>query len=404
MMIMKKFISILFSIYLIAIINVNFLFGQEKTSTFKVGGASGLNASANETITGDWSFTGSVSFVTVTITTLTATTPFKLSYDATNYATFTVVADGALTITTVDAAAAEADINLNPDGFVGIKTAVPTNDLEITVPNTSGRHGITIYVTGDGSTGDAGIMLKRSSGLFGEMFLDGNVGWMVISNGYNSDSGDIRFSVKGDVGTNPAFYIEGNKDVHIGLTVVNELRPSFSILGDALNTGSTSGETFSIVLIGADPATNSIWRASNTNNLGFDFDMPLTASSIIIDDGGDIYAGVNGNEENWLNLEIFNDSTVTGETTWSSVLPAGYIIESIIFKNTTANEITNLDIGFSDAGGEIVAAANLLASDEGSFTINQRVDDFNVADNVFISADNWNSASVIIYIRIVRIF
>lgn len=117
-----------------------------------------------------------------------------------------------------------------------------------------------------------------------------------------------------------------------------------------------------------------------------------------------VYTGTNGNEENYINVEIFNDSTVTGETTWSSVLPAGFIIESIIFKNTTANEITDLDIGFTDGGGEIVGTDNLLASDEGSFSINQEVDDFDAADNIFISAGNWNSASVIIYIRMVRIF
>ena len=133
-------------------------------------------------------------------------------------------------------------------------------------------------------------------------------------------------------------------------------------------------------------------------------DGVLNANQLVLDTDAGVYAGTNGNEENYLNVEIFNDSTVTGETTWSSVLPAGYIIESIIFKNTTANEITNLDIGFSDAGGEVVAAANLLASDEGSFTLLQRVDDFDAADTLFISAANWNSANLIIYIRMVRIF
>ena len=43
-------------------------------------------------------------------------TQLKLSYDATNYATFAVAADGALIITTVDVDAAEADIEFAPDG------------------------------------------------------------------------------------------------------------------------------------------------------------------------------------------------------------------------------------------------------------------------------------------------
>ena len=45
---------------------------------------------------------------------------FKMAYDATNYATFAVAADGALTITTVDADAEEADIILVPNGEVKI--------------------------------------------------------------------------------------------------------------------------------------------------------------------------------------------------------------------------------------------------------------------------------------------
>ena len=66
------------------------------------------------------------------ISTLLTTEQLRLSYDALNYATWTVAADGALTLTTVDNVAAEADINFNPDGFVGVKTAVPTVELDVT--------------------------------------------------------------------------------------------------------------------------------------------------------------------------------------------------------------------------------------------------------------------------------
>jgi len=49
----------------------------------------------------------------------------------TDYATFALAADGLLTITTVDADAAEADISFMPDGNVGIGTVTPTHKLEI---------------------------------------------------------------------------------------------------------------------------------------------------------------------------------------------------------------------------------------------------------------------------------
>jgi len=50
---------------------------------------------------------------------------------AADYATFAVAADGALTITTVDATAAEGDILLMPDGNVGIGVTDPDTKLEI---------------------------------------------------------------------------------------------------------------------------------------------------------------------------------------------------------------------------------------------------------------------------------
>lgn len=55
------------------------------------------------------------------------TTQLKLSYDATNYAQFAVAGDGALTITTVDAAAANGDITFSPDG----NTIISTGDVSI---------------------------------------------------------------------------------------------------------------------------------------------------------------------------------------------------------------------------------------------------------------------------------
>ena len=55
----------------------------------------------------------------------------RLGYDADYYAGFTVAADGALTIATVDDVAAEADIILSPDGNVGIDTTNPSYALEV---------------------------------------------------------------------------------------------------------------------------------------------------------------------------------------------------------------------------------------------------------------------------------
>ncbi len=76
---MKRFIYILM-IFLIPLIS----FAQDKDVGFKRGVPSGgLNAGSNETITGDWDFTGTVTFTTVTITTLTATNEIRIEGEAT---------------------------------------------------------------------------------------------------------------------------------------------------------------------------------------------------------------------------------------------------------------------------------------------------------------------------------
>ena len=79
-----------------------------------------------------------------TLEILDTTTQLKLSYDATNYASFAVAADGLLNIVTVDPDGAEADICLNPDGNVGIGTTIPSAALHISgsinaAPDTSGE-------------------------------------------------------------------------------------------------------------------------------------------------------------------------------------------------------------------------------------------------------------------------
>ena len=84
-------------------------------STFSVSGA----------VTGDLDVTGA-------ITALKTTEQFRLSYDATNYMTVTLLDDAHTTFATVDPDGAEADINFAPDGNVGIKTAAPSTALEVT--------------------------------------------------------------------------------------------------------------------------------------------------------------------------------------------------------------------------------------------------------------------------------
>lgn len=240
-------------------------------------------------------------------------------------------------------------------------------------------------------------------------------GAMDIASGATVDI-DKGLTVNGDFGTTLTGYGQANT---ITLYESLTLSDGFNMLlvaEDAQSTitmdeanfevegEGTSSQLMKLVNANNAAATVTVEGTAAILNQDVTSDATVTFGGVIVADGGDIYAGTNGDEENWLNLEIYCDSTVTGETTLSSVLPAGYAIDNIIVKNTTANEITALDVGFTDGGGEVVAAANFLASDEASLTILQRIDDFDAADTLYLSATNWNSANLIIYIRMVRYF
>jgi len=94
---------------------------------------------------------------------------------------------------------------------------------------------------------------------------------------------------------------------------------------------------------------------------------------------------------------------VSGETTLTDIIPAGYQIASITYKNTTANAITSFDIGFTDGGGEVVAATSIGANAVGTLTIAQGVADLDNNDTVYLSASAWNAGSLELYFTFRRI-
>jgi len=100
------------------------------------------------------------------------------------------------------------------------------------------------------------------------------------------------------------------------------------------------------------------------------------------------------------NHEEIYKFTATANTTFT--LPKGYAIDSIVCKETTNHTITGLKFGFTSGGSEIVASADFAANDVASLTILQRIDTFDADDTVYITADNWNSASLDIVVRMKR--
>lgn len=229
---------------------------------------------------------------------------------------------------------------------------------------------------------------------------------------YDNSGNDYHGTVSGATVTNPVLY--GDMEIKGKFKTIFETQASDNFQIGCPNTGGytfvhwyndgTGSTTSDGWFTGINDAEDFVIYSNESaedfriyNNGAYRFD---------VQSDGDIIHGAGGGDatNSYANSYIYTDNTVTGETTLTNVLPVGYIIDSIIFKNTTANAITDFDIGFTDGGGEIVATGNVTASDEGSFTINQKIDDFDAADTIYISANTWNSANLIIHIKMMKIF
>jgi len=154
-----------------------------------------------------------------------------------------------------------------------------------------------------------------------------------------------------------------------------------------------------------DEAGSERMRILTGGNVG----IGVVAPAFLLDVNGttnstNSQTGTTGNVANFTTVKIFNDSTMTADGSVVGLLPAGYIIDNIIFKNTTGSSITQFDIGFTAGGGEIVGNGTISGNAEGSFTILQRVEDFDAADEIFFDANSFNGSTLILYIKMSRIF
>lgn len=110
------------------------------------------------TIASDGALSGTTITGTGKLSTTVTTEQLRLNYDATNYLTVVLLDDGHTTFTTVDPDGAEADINFAPDGNVGIKTAAPSVELDVTGSiKASGTVSGATYGS-DGSVTDAELL------------------------------------------------------------------------------------------------------------------------------------------------------------------------------------------------------------------------------------------------------
>lgn len=89
-------------------------------------------------------------------------------------------------------------------------------------------------------------------------------------------------------------------------------------------------------------------------------------------------------------------------------VPAGYQIESIVIKNTTANAITGgLRIGTTDGGAEVVTAqavgANAFLTIQNAAVL-LKVFSTSAAQTLYLQAvTGWNSASIDVYVKLSKL-
>jgi len=99
-------------------------------------------------------------------------------------------------------------------------------------------------------------------------------------------------------------------------------------------------------------------------------------------------------------IEKVIKTTITGDTLWTGIVPAGYVIDKIIFEETAGNAGV-LSMGTSDAANDVFTGVTIAAS---TFTV---LDNADLSKSMFSSTvaqtldlnddtagDGWNSASV----------
>lgn len=187
------------------------------------------------------------------------------------------------------------------------------------------------------------------------------------------------------------------------------------VLGDAV---AGTGETIEFTAVEDYATTDQLRIVSKTMLAEGDFDnfslkqvgcvLNMNSSGV----GHNQWIDNSGNENNGTvngaipyglpvdDTQVLVLKNITGETTKTNWLPKGYAFKNVI--SVTDANITGFDLGFSDGGEEIVASVNLTAGDTKSLTILQEVDDLTADDTFYISADNWNSGNVDLYITIQR--
>ena len=93
---------------------------------------------------------------------------------------------------------------------------------------------------------------------------------------------------------------------------------------------------------------------------------------------------------------VIQKTLVTGDTLWTNIIPAGYLLEVMAFEETAGNEAI-LSLGSTDGGNDIFTGQTIEASGITTITINKYFSSSAAQSldlNADQSGDTWNSSSM----------
>jgi len=168
-----------------------------------------------------------------------------------------------------------------------------------------------------------------------------------------------------------------------------------------VNVGGTNVTGNAFIATGTTPTT---WtNSSSLRQIGcvLQLEQPGIGHNQWLDNSGnELHGAVSGALPTNLpadDVERFRHTVaMTDDTTWTSVVPAGYELEKIIFVNSTANAAT-LDLGTAATGSQVFLNQVIAASGITTVVINKTFS-MSAAQSLFLNDDDgsssWNSASL----------
>jgi len=180
---------------------------------------------------------------------------------------------------------------------------------------------------------------------------------------------------------------------------------------DFTNVGASSNATgVEFVATGTTPAN---WtNGSSLRQIGCVLDLkPTNAGSFGWYDasGNQLHGTTYGNPvcltkdnpNDYVDLKL----NITGATTLTNIVPKGYQLESIYFKNTTANAVTGgIKIGTTSGGSDVVTAEPVAGNSEGLMTLNKKFFSSTADQTLYVNAvTSWNGASINLIFRMRKV-